>query len=264
MKEEKDWNLTAYNTVGHHIQRMMDSTLGTGEDAFFWIKNNPMLLSEADLIFSARDKVFALVIACCLHRKGRREIALSEVQEYKWRRLLEKCRRFDFLPVAIVLNPDFSFYFSDGGWSLVNLESLLEETALSFISPEKLVGTSSPELSEFEIIDFCYQYLEKEFEKRNWSVITRSNELEPDPQVFFSDENGNIGYMLIRYTLEKDKAPGLPEDIFQIDKKLRERIHDISNAYYASFSVYSEEGRPRRTRNFSLSFYGIQKLEFKR
>lgn len=236
--------LKARQIAGIQLQEQFEifnkGKVNSSYDGFKWVKTELTYPSFDNLTFSFKNSVYSVVIELIDNTGSSFSLKQRE-------RLLNACAENNLIPCLFKINLReksknlLSFMASNNiqdeyelspleqGWNLFNAMSNQK------INPLILSSEEQTKMSKWELSNFAIQIVRTDIEKDGNEVLSFCDLPEVNPQIWFKDKQGNVGWVVVKHiTTEIDldyrKWVGLEQHIEQLLP---------FDGYYASIQFHS-------------------------
>ena len=173
-------------------------------DGFKWIKKGLIDHSFDHMQFAYKNCIFSVKIEM-IHPLGS---SLTGNERY-W--FVDQCRRYKLIPCLYkirfrVTEPEPVFFiraYERGNYEYVPMENgwnLFDPLSDEQIDPGRIASLTPTSMSEWELHSFAIQIVCDELEKNGNFIISHSDILEVEPQIWFEDKDGNANWVIVRHT----------------------------------------------------------------
>ena len=173
-----------------------------GEGIFSWLRVNlsPPLLEH--LAFRIGNQLFFIHVTDdlgTLPKPSRQDAAIYAAE------------MANGVPCVIVMRRTL------GGWEPLNPGwGLTHAVSGEPVSPLDLVSDEKIEMSDWELRDFAIQVVRDHLKEESNSIIGWCSNTEIDPQIWFTDENGKMHFVVVRAVRYPETEASIPVDIDDI------------------------------------------------
>ncbi len=230
----------AYDLAGSTIARVAkDFPQGNGKVPYFrWLVSRPQMLF-AHLVFAYRNRVFAVHVD--VREKG--ETSFTEKHR---QRLLEAAENYNLIPCLFPIEAAEPSCIHGNGCYGIKLSPLVDGLGLvdihtgNKVDPVKLASSDDIEMSIWEKRDLAIQVAcENVLKKKALKILSICSVPGIDPQIWFSDANGDRCWCIVREWVGDDKNAPQQEAFFD-SVKLTERLRPF-DGFFVGISMSSVE-----------------------
>ena len=248
---ESDY-LEAFKTAGRHLQTCMDASDAA---SFGWIKMRPSKPAFADLVFTAGQRMYAvLLVSMASQKKAEGGSGLSvqfDIPREQHELLLQECERYRLEPVVFPLWLGIMQPLTTG-WNLFSLNTMEP------VTPGAEPDIPPVPMSEWELCNFCVGQVVKELEEKSLRIYACQDLPDIYPHIWFTDEDNRRAWVAALPTFGTE-----PERIPNEVKDLRHKLPNGVAGYIARMGVSSAErpgAHPLRGEGLFVRYKGLEKL----
>lgn len=212
--------------AGATLEELFKSEAGRVDDQldYRWIKSDLTWPSFDHLTFAYRNQIFSVLV--CLEGENGPSLTQAVFDRCK-----EACAINNLIPCVFYIDAE-SLSPRKSGWNLLHLETGESVVPSELVTDEKIL------MSEWEQRNFCIQIVRDQLSsKGNGTVLSYCDVLEVDPQIWFENDSGDRGWILVRpYPVitgnEKEEWIGFEKSNPQLQQY---------DGYFAAVSLASSE-----------------------
>lgn len=171
-----------------------------------WVKPEHSYPAFDHLSFSYKKSIFSIIIELIHNEESslteeQKEELIQAAEDYNLIPCLYKIRLIDNFPDE----PLEDNYPQDSDYQLVPLEqnwNLYDIHTNEVLDPIKKASDEDVELSEWEFNNFANQVVRDDLEANGFTVFSFCDLAEFNPQIWFEDKEGNVGWIFVEYYLD--------------------------------------------------------------
>jgi hypothetical protein len=179
--------LHARNVAGVTLQHQFSKHAGKLPESrdFRWIKSDLTWPSFDHLTFAYGNQIFSVLVEVIDNEE-------SLLSEQECQRCFDACVKNNLIPCVFRVSlRDMEPLLE--GWNLLALETSLP------IAPQELVTDERIEMSEWELRNMAIQIVRDNVAQNGGKVLSFTDVLGIDPQVWFEDNAGSRAWIIIRH-----------------------------------------------------------------
>ena len=179
--------LHARNVAGVTLQHQFSKHTGKLPESrdFRWIKSDLTWPSFDHLTFAYGNQIFSVLVEVIDNEE-------SLLSEQECQRCFDACVKNNLIPCVFRVSlRDMKPLLE--GWNLLALETSLP------IAPQELVTDERIEMSEWELRNMAIQIVRDNVAQNGGKVLSFTDVLGIDPQVWFEDNAGSRAWIIIRH-----------------------------------------------------------------
>jgi len=173
-------------------------------DGFKWVKTELTYPSFENLTFSFKSSVYSVIIELIDNTGSSFSLKQRE-------RLLNACAENNLIPCLFKINlreksknlldfmssnniqDEYELSSLEQGWNLFNARSNQK------INPSTLSSEEPTKMSKWELSNFAIQIVRTDIEKEGNEVLSFCDLPEVNPQIWFKDKQGNVGWVIVKH-----------------------------------------------------------------
>lgn len=234
-------------------------------DGFKWVKTELTYPSFDNLSFSFKSSVYSVIIELIDETGSSFSLKQSE-------RLLNACSENNLIPCLFKIKlqeksknildfmassnvqDEYELIPVEQGWNLFNAKNNQK------INPLTLSSEEPSKMSKWELGNFAIQIVRNDIEKDGSEVLSFCDLTEVNPQIWFKDKHGNVGWVIVKHiTTETDLDYRKWVGLEQNNKQLLP-----FDGYYASIQFHSLKTNSMVNLNrgdaFVVNYKGLERI----
>lgn len=217
--------LRARNVAGATLQKQFSKHAGKLPESrdFRWIKSDLTWPSFDHLTFAYGNQIFSVLVEIIDGEE-------SQLSKQECQRCFDACVKNNLIPCVFQVSiRDMKPFLED--WNLLALETNLP------IAPQELVTDKRIEMSEWELRNMAIQIVRDSVTQNGGKVLSFTDVLGIDPQVWFEDNTGTRAWVIVRHypVLSGDEA----QEFVGIERQHTQLVP--FDGYFAAVSMASSE-----------------------
>jgi hypothetical protein len=179
--------LHAGNVAGVALQQQFSKHAGKLPESrdFRWIKSDLTWPSFDHLTFAYGNQIFSVLVEVIDNEE-------SQLSEQECQRCFDACVKSNLIPCVFRVSLREMKPLQEG-WNLLALETNLP------ITPQELVTDERIEMSEWELRNMAIQIVRDSVAQNGGKVLSFTDVLGVDPQVWFEDNAGSRAWIIVRH-----------------------------------------------------------------
>jgi hypothetical protein len=179
--------LHARNVAGVALQQQFSKHAGKLPESrdFRWIKSDLTWPSFDHLTFAYGNQIFSVLVEVIDNEE-------SQLSEQECQRCFDACVKSNLIPCVFRVSLREMKPLQEG-WNLLALETNLP------ITPQELVTDERIEMSEWELRNMAIQIVRDSVAQNGGKVLSFTDVLGVDPQVWFEDNAGSRAWIIVRH-----------------------------------------------------------------
>jgi hypothetical protein len=257
--------LEARQIAGFQLQEQFkiynkEQEISSSNQGFKWVKTELTYPSFSHLTFAFKNKIFAIVIEL-IDNSG------STFNKQQQENLLNACSENNLIPclfkINVKENPNWLIIDGDDDIELKPIEkgwNLYDANNNEKIIPVNLSTEEPTLMSNWELSNYAIQVVISDLEKTSNQILSFCDLLEINPQIWFKDKDGNVGWVIVKchhpnFNYELEDWMGIQNNI----KSLMP-----FNGYFASVKFESMNSKSTsillRGEQFHVDYDGLKRI----
>jgi len=249
----------AYPLAGKQLQEQMTAEGTMGPGGFMCVKVELTSPFFADMVFSFKNKIFAVVLARVGAGEGSSEEVASRfvIPDQARLNLVAVSAQNNLVPCVYPVKDDGCPWAA--GWNLWHLESGVP------LCPTKMADDQPTLMSDWELSSFANQVVREHVMGKGWAVESFHDVPGIDPQIWFKDAEGRRAWVVVRPCVYPQPGALRPANLEELSGTLKDFPGYFASVGFAPADAKdATEGNVRlvRGQGMYVAFKGLEALGF--